>query len=84
MSTPHAMTTKTKTVPRRTRRQTIRLEIELPVLSDEAAAAIADMLVQLYHRFEATYYAQILNHHANRALALTGNPNDPDTNDDPF
>ena len=81
------MTTKTKTKtppPCRTRRQTVRLEIELPVLSDEAAAAMADVLVQLYHRFEATYYAQILNHHTDRALALNGNQNDPDTNDDPF
>jgi hypothetical protein len=66
------MTPNTKTPsPRRTRRQTVRLEIELPVLSDEAAAAMADVLVQLYHRFEATYYAQILNHHANLALART-------------
>jgi hypothetical protein len=79
------MTTKTKTVPPRyTRRQTIRLEIELPALSDEAAAAMADVLVQLYHRFEATYYAQILNHHADRALALTVRQDDPDTTDDPF
>lgn len=77
------MTTKTPP-PRRTRRQTVRLEIELPVLSDEAAAAMADVLVQLYHRFEATYYAQILNHHADRALALNGGQNNPDTNDDPF
>ena len=36
------------------------------------------------HRFEATYYAQILNHHADRALARNGNHNTPDTNDDPF
>ena len=79
------MTTKTKTPPPRcTRRQTIKLEIELPVLSDEAAAAMADVLVQLYHRFEATYYAQILNHHADRALALKLSHDDPDANDDPF
>lgn len=79
------MTTKQRTVPPRpTRRQTIKLEIELPVLTDEAAAAMADVLVQLYHRFEATYYAQILNHHADRALTLNGNQNDPDTNDDSF
>jgi len=85
MTARHTMTTKTKTAPpRSTRRQTIRLEIELPALSDEAAAAMADVLVQLYHRFEATYYAQILNHHADRALARNGNLNDPDTNNDPF
>lgn len=79
------MTTKTKTSsPRRTRRQTIRLEVELPPLSDEAAAAMADVLVQLYHRFEATYYAQILNHHADQALALTIRQDGPDANDDPF
>jgi hypothetical protein len=79
------MTIKQRTVPpRNTRRQTIKLEIELPALSDEAAAAMADVLVQLYHRFEATYYAQILNHHADRALARNGNLNDPDTNDHPF
>jgi len=80
------MTTKQRTVPpRNTRRQTIRLEIELPALSDETAAAMADVLVQLYHRFEATYYAQILNHHADRALALTlRQDHDPGTTDDPF
>ena len=77
------MTTKTPP-PRRTRRQTVRLEIELPVLSDEAAAAMADVLVQLYHRFEATYYAQILNHHADQRLALTISHHDPNANDDPF
>jgi len=49
---------------------TVNLEIVLPVLSDEAAAAMADVLVQLYHRFEATYYAQILSHHADRALNI--------------
>jgi len=85
MTTEQAMITKTKTPPpRRTRRQTVTLEIELPVLSDEAAAAMADVLVQLYHRFEATYYAQILNHHADRALALKVSQNDPDANDDLF
>jgi hypothetical protein len=78
------MTTKRRTVPPNTRRQTIRLEIELPALSDEAAAAMADVLVQLYHRFEATYYAQILNHHADRAPPLTLSQSDPDTNNDPF
>jgi len=31
---------------------------------------MADVLVQLYHRFEATYYAQILSHHAERALNI--------------
>lgn len=50
--------------------KTIMLEIELPALSDEAAAALAAVLVQLYHRVEATYYAQILNHHAQQALAI--------------
>ena len=45
---------------------------------------MADVLVQLYHRFEATYYAQILNHHADRALALKVSHDDPDANDDPF
>jgi hypothetical protein len=85
MSAEHAMTTKQRTAPpRNTRRQTIRLEIELPALSDEAAAAVADVLVQLYHRFEATYYAQILNHHADRALALKLTHDDPDANDHPF
>ena len=55
---------------RRNHRATVNLEIELPVLSDEAAAAMADVLVQLYHRFEASYYAQILSHHAERALSI--------------
>jgi hypothetical protein len=65
------MTKKKMTViPRRARRPMVTLEIELPVLSDEAAAAVADVLVQLYHRFEATYYAQILNHHADQACAI--------------
>ena len=63
------MTTKKRTpTPRLHARASVKLEIELPVLSDEAAAAMADVLVQLYHRFEATYYAQILSHHAQRAL----------------
>ena len=82
------MTTKPSAItPRRARRQTVRLEIELPALSDEAAAAMADVLVQLYHRFEAAYYAQILNHHAARGLGykVTGNGiDDPDTSDEPF
>ena len=79
------MTAKQRTVPpRHTRRQTIKLEIELPPLSNEAAAAMADVLVQLYHRFEATYYAQILNHHADRALSLKVSQDNPDANDDPF
>ena len=79
------MTTKQTTVPpRHTRRQTIKLEIELPVLSDEAAAAMADVLVQLYHRFEAAYYAQILNHHADRALARKDSQDAPDPDNDPF
>lgn len=55
---------------RRAARPTVTLAIELPVLSDEAAAAVADVLVQLYHRFEAAYYAQILSHHADQALAI--------------
>ena len=85
------MTTKPRAVtPRRARRQTVMLEIELPALSDEAAAAMADVLVQLYHRFEAVYYAQILNHHADHAACglgykVTGNGiDDPDTSDEPF
>lgn len=65
------MTNKKMTVtPRRAKRPTVMLEIELPALSDEAAAAVADVLVQLYHRFEATYYAQILSHHADLAFAI--------------
>ena len=60
------MKKKMSPTPRKARRPTVMLEIELPELSDEAAAAVADVLVQLYHRFEATYYAQILNHHADR------------------
>jgi hypothetical protein len=48
------MTTKKMTpTPRLRARASVKLEIELPVLSDEAAAAMADVLVQLYHRFEA-------------------------------
>ena len=46
---------------------TTLLEIELPQLSNEAAAALAEVLVQLYHRFEATYYAQILSPHADQS-----------------
>ena len=65
------MTHKKITVtPRNTTRPTVKLEIELPVLSNEAAAAMADVLVQLYHRFEAAYYAQILSHHADQALNI--------------
>lgn len=65
------MTRKKMTVtPRRAKRPSIMLEVELPLLSDEAAAAVADVLVQLYHRFEATYYAQILSHHADQAFAI--------------
>ena len=82
------MTRKQRNVtPRRNGRQTVLLEIELPALSDEAAAAMAAVLVQLYHRFEATYYGQILNHHATRGLgyAQTGDgSDDPDRNDEPF
>lgn len=82
------MTTKYRTgsAPR-ARRQSITLEIELPVLSDEAAAAMASVLVQLYHRFEATYYAQILNHHADLALAgarSDTNTDGPGTGNEPF
>ena len=57
---------------RRAKPPTVMLEIELPELSDEAAAAVADVLVQLYHRFEATYYAQILSHHASQAFTING------------
>jgi hypothetical protein len=56
--------------PRNTKRPTVTLEVELPVLSNEAAAAMADVLVQLYHRFEAAYYAQILTHHADLTLNI--------------
>jgi hypothetical protein len=72
---------------RRNERATVNLEIELPVLSDEAAAAMADVLVQLYHRFEATYYAQILSHHADRALSIDLNcpgRSNPHPGADPF
>ena len=64
---------KMSATPRRTRRPTIMLEIELPALSDEAAAAVADVLVQLYHRFEAAYYAQILSHHADQECVINVN-----------
>jgi hypothetical protein len=65
------MTHKKITVtPRNTKRPAVTLEIELPVLSNEAAAAMADVLVQLYHRFEAAYYAQILSHHADLTLNI--------------
>ena len=72
---------------RRRQRPSVILEIELPALSDEAAAAMAAVLVQLYHRFEATYYSQILNHHARSGLGYprTGDGrHDPDRNDGPF
>ena len=81
------MTDKKMTVtPRHTTRPTVKLEIELPDLSDEAAAAIADVLVQLYHRFEAVYYAQILSHHADHALPfnLTAAARNKRANADPF
>ena len=46
MRGPQIMTHKKITVtPRRTAGTTVKLEIELPELSDEAAAAIADVLV---------------------------------------
>ena len=65
------MTHKKITVtPRNTTRPSVTLEIELPVLSNEAAAAMANVLVQLYHRFEAAYYAQILSHHADQTLNI--------------
>ena len=81
------MTDKKMTVtPRRTTRPTVTLEIELPELSNEAAAAIADVLVQLYHRFEAAYYAQILSHHVDQALPfnLTASARNKLANTDPF
>ena len=81
------MTHKKITVtPRRSTRPTVRLHIELPELSNEAAAAMADVLVQLYHCFEAAYYAQILSHHADHAhpFNVTASaPNKP-ANTDPF
>ena len=55
---------------RGTSHSTVKLEIELPVLSDEAAAAMADVLAQLYHRFEAAHYAQILGYHADQAVNI--------------
>jgi hypothetical protein len=81
------MTHKKITVtPRRTAGTTVKLEIELPELSDEAAAAIAEVLVQLYHRFEAAYYAQILSHHVDHALPfnVTASARNKLTNTDPF
>lgn len=76
------MKKKMSPTPRRARRLTVMLEIELPALSDEAAAAVADVLVQLYHRFEATYYAQILNHHADRVCMMSVNGADEKKRDD--
>jgi hypothetical protein len=72
--------------PRRTTRPTVTLEIELPELSNEAAAAMADILVQLYHRFEAAYYGQILSHHADQALNinLTASARNKLADTDPF
>ncbi len=67
------MTRKKMTIAaRRLKRTTVVLEIELPALSDEAAAAVADVLVQLYHRFEAAYYVQILSHHAEQVCPMHG------------
>ena len=67
------MTRKKMTVAaRRVNRTAVVLEIELPALSDEAAAAVADVLVQLYHRFEAAYYVQILSHHAQQVCPMNG------------
>lgn len=84
----HIMTKKKMTpTARRNVQASVRLEIELPALSDEAAAAMAEVLVQLYHRFEATYYAQILRYHVDRALninlACPGRSNQHPTTD-PF
>ncbi len=59
---------------RRIRRPTVMLEIELPELSNEAAAGVADVLVQLFHRFEATYYAQILAHHDTQMTSTFTSP----------
>lgn len=71
MSGQLIMTNKKITVtPRNTARPTVTLQIELPVLSNEAAAAMADVLVQFYHCFEAAYYAQILSHHADQTLNI--------------
>ena len=73
-------------IPRRTTAPTVKLEIELPALSNEAAAAMADVLVQLYHRFEAAYYAQILTHHADQAFTInvTAVARNKPANTDPF
>jgi hypothetical protein len=76
------MKKKMSPTPRRASRPTVMLEIELPALSDEAAAAVADVLVQLYHRFEAIYYAQILNHHADRVCMVNVNGGDDKKRDD--
>lgn len=73
---------KMSATPRRIKQQSVTLEIELPVLSDEAAAAVADVLVQLYHHFEATYYAQILSHHADQTCVVTVNGVAAKTRDD--
>ncbi|WP_297479333.1 hypothetical protein [Ferrovum sp.] len=64
------MTKRKSTFPsrRNKRPSTAFLDIELPELSNEAAATLADVLVQLYHRFEAAYYAQILSHHAEQLI----------------
>ncbi|MDA0578385.1 MAG: hypothetical protein O3B24_09835 [Verrucomicrobia bacterium] len=81
------MTDKNITVTaRRTTHPTVKLEIELPELSDESAAAIADVLVQLYHHFEAAYYAQILSHHADHAhpFNVTASARNKRANADPF
>ena len=81
------MNKKVTLTPRHLSRPSVKLDIELPVLSDEAAAAMADVLVQLYHRFEATYYAQILNHHADQAFTLNtpgADQNKEDADTDPF
>lgn len=70
--------------PRRSARPTQTLLIELPALSDAAAAAVADVLVQLYHHFEAAYYAQILSHHADQQLTITTPRTCPDSDPAPF
>jgi len=72
---------------RGTSHSTVKLEIEFPALSDEAAAAVADVLAQLYHRFEAAHYAQILGYHADQAVDISVpgvEYNRSQTENDPF
>ncbi len=49
--------------PRHSRRPTVMLEIALPELSNQVTAGVADVLVKLFHRFEATHSAETLAHH---------------------